>query len=182
MRKIVFFCFVVVGLNAFSQSACQGVTIGERISLTYAQSYLESLKKEAINEDYKIDTPITDTFHLVDICVVDSVVIVELKLKKNNDASDTESHTSQSYYILSMNDSISIKWKRIEVGKNYYLTIIPYYTHGYFVDIGSPGMPIILNNTAYQIWFVGNIYYSSEIQGKYYLDKGLYEAGNCRNH
>lgn len=159
MRKIVFFCFVVIGLNAFSQSACQGVVVGERISLTYAQSYLESLRKEAIKEGYKTDTPITDTFQLVDMCVVDSVVIVELKLHENNDASDTALHDSRSYYILSKSDSMPTKGKRIEVGKKYYLTIIPYYSHGYFVNIGGPGMPIILNGTAYQIWFAGNVYY-----------------------
>lgn len=171
MRKIVFFCFIVIGLNAFPQSACQGVIVGERISLTYAQSYLESLRKEAINEGYKNNTPITDTFQLVDICVVDSVVIIELKLQKNHDASDTTTHTSPSYYILSKNDCISTKGNRMEVAQNYYLSIIPYYSHDYIVNIGSPGMPIILNNTAYQIWFEGNIYHSREIQGNYYLGK-----------
>ena len=108
---------------------------------------------------------------MLDICVVDSVVIIELKLQKNHDASDTTTHTSPSYYILSKNDCISTKGNRMEVAQNYYLSIIPYYSHDYIVNIGSPGMPIILNNTAYQIWFEGNIYHSREIQGNYYLGK-----------
>lgn len=168
MRKIVFFFFIIIGIKAFPQSACQSVTVGEQISITYAKSYLETLKKKTTNKYYEIDTSITDTFQIVDICIVDSVVIVELVLY----ASDTAFQTPHSFYILSKSDSVQTKGECLEVGNHYYLTIFPYYTHGYFVSIGSPGMPIILNDTAYLVWFVGNIYYSREIQGKYYMVKG----------
>ena len=168
MKEVVLFIFILIGFNAFTQSACRGVIIGERTSITYAQSYLEYLREDPTNNDGSVLLPITDTFQLVDICVVDSVTIVELKKTKNNNAThDTTSFVPNRYYLLSKIDSIPSNGERMEVGKCYYLTITPYYPRDYFVSLDGTGVPIILNNTAYKIWFVGNIYNSSDIQGEY---------------
>lgn len=170
MKELFLFIFVLFSFKAFTQSACSGVIIGERTSITYAQSYLESLRKKTTNSEGTILLSITDTFQLVDICVIDSVTIVELKNTQINNAThDTSLFIPDSYYLLSKFDSIPSNGERLVVGKFYYLTITPYYPRNYFVSLGSPGMPIILNNTAYKIWFVGNIYYSSDIQGKYII-------------
>ena len=170
MKKGFLIFFLLISLKAFSQSACSGVIIGERISLTYAQASLESLRENTTNGDGNIFPTITDTFQLVDICVVDSVAIVELKGKhNNNDSDDTALFISNRYYLLSKIGLIPSNAERMEVGKYYYLTITPYYPRNYFVNQGGPGMPIILSNTAYEIWFVGNVYCSRSILGKYII-------------
>lgn len=168
MKEVLLFIFLLINFKAFTQSACSGVIIGERTSITYAQSYLESLRKKATSSDEPSLPSITDTFQLEDICIVDSVTIVELKKTQINNAThDTTLFIPNSYYLLSKIDTIPSSGEHLEVGKYYYLTITPYYPRGFFVSQGSPGMPIILNNTAYKIWFVGNIYISSDIHGKY---------------
>lgn len=171
MKEVFLFIFVLVSFNAFTQSACNAVIIGDRISITYAQSYLESLRKKTASSDGTTLPSITDTFQLVDICMIDSVTIVELKKTQINNASnDTISFIPNSYYLLSKIDTIPSGRERLEVGKYYYLTITPYYPRNYFVSLGSPGVPIILNNTAYKIWFVGNVYYSRDILGVYIIN------------
>lgn len=170
MKEVFLFVFMLISFTTFAQSACRGVIIGERTSIKYAQSYLEALKETSTDNDRSVFFPITDTFLIEDICVVDSVTIVELKNTHNNATYDTTFFIPKSYYLLSKIDSIPSNGERLEVGKCYYLTITPYYPRGYFVSLGSPGMPIILNNTAYIIWFVGNIYNSNDILGDYIVN------------
>lgn len=170
MKKGFLLFFVLISFKAFSQSACSSVIIGERASLTYAQATLESLRENTTNGDGDILLTITDTFQLVDICVVDSVAIVELKGKHDNkDSDDTALFITNRYYLLSKIGVIPSNAERLEVGEYYYLTITPYYPRNYFVSQGGPGMPIILSNTAYEIWFVGNVYCSRDILGKYII-------------
>ena len=169
MKKFFLFIFVLISHKAFTQSACGSVIIGERTSITYAQSYLEFLREKATNSDGINLLPITDTFQLVDFCVIDSVTILELKKNNDNATQDTSLVIPNSYYLLSKIGAIPSNGELLEVGKFYYLTITPFYPRNFFVSLGSPGVPIILNNTAYKIWFVGNIYYSSKVQGEYII-------------
>ena len=172
MKKYILYAAFLISVKGYSQSACRGVIIGERTSTAFAQAYLESLQEKETNNAQNVLLPISDTFQIVDICVVDSVVIVELKKNRNNTGThDTSLFIQNSLYLLSRIDTIPVHGEKLEIGKFYYLTITPYYPHGYFVSIGSPGMPIILGNTAYNIWFVGNVYYSREIQGEYFVIK-----------
>ena len=169
MKKIVLLLIIIINVRAFPQTACKGVIIGDRTSIAYAQSYIRTLK-DNINDNEK-DTllPITDTFQLVDICIVDSVVILELhKPQINNDTLDTSLFIDR-FYLLSKIGTIPTNGERVAVGKYYHLTIVPYFPYDCFVNIGSPGIPIILNDTSYMIWFVGNVYCSNNIQGCFYL-------------
>lgn len=177
-KTIIIIALITVFLESYSQSACQGVIIENRATITFAQAYLESMRDEVKTAGKDGLHPIIGVFLVSDICVVDSIVIIELSdthkvvpYYEVNILDDVTYRFPNRIYVLTKITGNPISTTRIAVGNEYQLTIVPYFPK--YIISGDFAPPVIVDNTAYAIHFMaGNVYSSPNIQGQYYISLG----------
>lgn len=172
MNRLLFYILMLLCINTYSQTVCSSVVIGEKCDLRLAQDYLKSVNARGL--DLGIQSPVTDTFQIADMCVVDSVVI--LKLIDVNKAlkyyeyvlfGDTGSLPLE-IILLSKESKTLVNGERLELGKRYLMTISAYFPH--FISPSFVNIPVMIDDTAHYILLMSyNFYHSPNIRGKYYV-------------
>ncbi len=178
MKRRVYFIVLMMGMffPLSAQSICDRVKIVSRTTVTYAKAYIGSVRKKCLQQQKKVLLPVTDTFKITDICVSDSVVIYELE--DLNRAFDYVESVFKGRVIdispdvicvLSKENPLTRKGKKLKVGDIYCFTLIPYFPVYRWPNLGFDP-PILIGDTAYLVqFFPSNLYTSPDINGMYYV-------------
>ncbi len=171
MKRVFIVLVLFIGSNAHSQLPCDFVGVNGSTDIMYAEDYITHYKE-------KTSSPlpsVMSTFQVADICEKDGIVMVELTDIHNALRQDTvrimdvvEIIFPVKIILLSKLVSTPEKGEKMEIGKQYYMTIEPYFPK--YLLYSDIGIPVILDGTAFSLtFFIGNVYTSPAVKGGYFI-------------